>query len=115
MSKTASEGHAPHALPKSALLGTGFALLVLTAVTVAVARVDLGSLNVVIALAVATTKASLVALFFMHLKYEDRFQTVVLVASIFFVVFLAAFVVFDTTQYQPDILRRAADEQAQTR
>jgi cytochrome c oxidase subunit 4 len=48
------------------------ALLVLTGVTVAVSYVDLGIMNVVVALVIASVKASLVALFFMHLKYERK-------------------------------------------
>ena len=48
------------------------ALLLLTVVTVLVSYVDLGMLNVVVALLIASAKASLVALFFMHLRSEDR-------------------------------------------
>jgi len=83
-------------------------LIGLTVLTVAISRVDLGPLNVVAALAIACLKASLVALFFMHLKYEKRFQLVVLVASVLFAVLLVGFVVFDTTQYQPDLRAQEA-------
>jgi len=48
------------------------ALVLLTAVTVLVSYVNLGLMNVVVALLIASVKASLVALFFMHLKSEDR-------------------------------------------
>ncbi len=48
------------------------ALVALTVVTVLVSYVNLGLMNVVVALAIASVKASLVALFFMHLKSEDR-------------------------------------------
>ncbi|MBL8018981.1 MAG: cytochrome C oxidase subunit IV family protein [Leptospirales bacterium] len=53
----------------------GTALLVLTVVTVGASYIDWGStlINVLIALFIATIKASLVILFFMHMKYEDRF------------------------------------------
>lgn len=47
-------------------------LLVLTSLTVAVAGLNLGGINVITALLVALLKTSLVLLFFMHLKYEDR-------------------------------------------
>ena len=47
------------------------ALMVLTVITVYVSYVDFGTMNVVIAMAVASLKAALVALFFMHLKFED--------------------------------------------
>ena len=48
-----------------------FALTVLTGVTIWVSYIDFGILNIVVALTVASIKAALVALFFMHLKYED--------------------------------------------
>lgn len=48
-------------------------LLTLTIVTVVVSRIDLGFLNVAVALALATTKSLLVITFFMHMKYENRF------------------------------------------
>jgi cytochrome c oxidase subunit 4 len=94
------------------LLGTAGALLALTLATVTTSRVDLGQWNVVVALAIACTKAALVALFFMHLRYENRFQAVVVVSAALFAVLFVAFVVFDTTQYQPSI-REAAGQAAQ--
>lgn len=48
------------------------ALIILTAVTIGVSYVHFGVLNIVVALGVASVKACLVALFFMHLKYEDK-------------------------------------------
>ena len=49
-----------------------FALVTLTGITVLVSYVNLGMMNVVVALLIASVKASLVALIFMHLKSEDR-------------------------------------------
>jgi cytochrome c oxidase subunit 4 len=98
-------------MPPSVLLGTAAALMVLTVLTVATSRLDLGQWNVVLALAIASTKATLVALFFMHLKYENRFPLVVLVSAAIFAALFVAFVMFDTIQYQPDI--RAAETQVQ--
>ncbi len=46
-------------------------LMIFTAITVAVSKVDLGFMNVAVALGVASLKASLVIFFFMHLKYEN--------------------------------------------
>jgi cytochrome c oxidase subunit 4 len=51
--------------------------MVLTAVTVAVAFLDLRFMNTVVALTIAVTKATLVVLFFMHLKYSTRLTWVV--------------------------------------
>jgi len=45
-------------------------LLALTALTVIVSGIDLGRLNTVVALAIAVTKAVLVILYFMHLRYS---------------------------------------------
>lgn len=46
-------------------------LMALTVITVAVSKVDLGYMNVIVAMGVASIKASLVIFFFMHLKYEN--------------------------------------------
>ena len=62
--------HAPHVLPPRVLLATAGALVALTVATVVTSRIDLGALNVVLALAIAAGKAAVVALFFMHLRYE---------------------------------------------
>jgi len=48
------------------------ALLVLTGITVGVSLVDLGPLSTIVALAIAATKASLVILYFMHVRYSPR-------------------------------------------
>lgn len=101
-------GGAAHVLPPRVLLGAAAALLALTALTVAASRLDLGQANVVVALLIACLKASVVALVFMHLLYENRFQVVVLVVSALFAVLLVSFVVFDTTQYQPALREREA-------
>ncbi len=46
-------------------------LMILTAVTVYVSYIDVGIFNIVVAMSVASVKAAVVALFFMHLKFED--------------------------------------------
>jgi cytochrome c oxidase subunit 4 len=99
----APRAHAPHVLSPAVLVATAAAILALTAVTVIVARLDLGRVNVAVALGIATLKASLVALYFMHLKYEQRFHVVVLVAAALFAAVFASFVLFDASQYRPDV------------
>ena len=80
------------------------ALMVLTLITVEVAHFDLGHpellslripLNVIVALAIAITKASLVVLFFMHLKYSPRLTQIVVLASLFWLVILISITVSD--------------------
>lgn len=61
-----------HIIPYRIYVTVLLVLLVLTVVTVAVSRIDFGVLNIVVAMVIASIKAGLVGLFFMHLKYEDR-------------------------------------------
>jgi cytochrome c oxidase subunit IV len=63
-------------------------LLVLTAATVGAAFVNLEQFNIVVALAIATLKATLVVLFFMHAKYVPRRTQLVIVAGIFWLMLL---------------------------
>src|SRR6188472_3402092 len=77
-----------HHVPKTTYFLVFGALMVLTAATVAVAFVDLGRLNVVVALGVAVVKASLVVLFFMHVKYASRLVQLVVISSIFWLLIL---------------------------
>jgi cytochrome c oxidase subunit 4 len=69
-------------------------LMVLTVVTALVATVDLGRIgpidfNTVAALVIATGKASLVVLFFMHVKYtNERFTKVVVISALFWLLIL---------------------------
>lgn len=60
------------------------ALIVLTILTVAVSYVDLGTANTFVAVLIATMKASLVAVFFMHLRHDKPLFSVIFVASFFF-------------------------------
>jgi cytochrome c oxidase subunit IV len=71
------------------------ALLAFTAITVAVAFVDLGLLNPVVALSIAVVKATLVVLFFMHLKYSSRLVWVVGGAAIFWLGILLVLLLSD--------------------
>ena len=63
-------------------------LLVLTAATVGAAYVNLGQFNIVVALAIAVLKATLVVLFFMHAKYVPRRTQLVIIAGIFWLALL---------------------------
>ena len=71
--------------------GIWIALLCLTVVTAAVSFVDLGPLNTIVALVIATFKALLVVLFFMHVKYtSEKLTKTVIIASIFWLLLLLA-------------------------
>jgi cytochrome c oxidase subunit 4 len=76
-----------HIVSPKLYLGIFAALMVCTALTVYAATVDLnqyfGGLNVIIALAIATLKASLVVLFFMHGKYSPKRTQLIIICSVF--------------------------------
>jgi len=77
-------------------VGVFVALLLLTALTTAVAFVDLGgSLNVVAALAIAGGKAILVALFFMHLRHGSRLSWIFAGAGFFWLFILIVLTMSD--------------------
>jgi cytochrome c oxidase subunit 4 len=59
------------------------ALMLFTAITVWVAFLDLGPFNTAVALGIAITKATLVVLFFMHVKYSTRLTWAVVAGSVF--------------------------------
>ena len=90
-----------HVLSVPALLGTWLALMLLTGATVAVTLIDLGSFtNLVIALGIATVKVSLVALIFMHLAYDHRFNAIVFLVSVLAVVLFVSLTYLDTDRAQ---------------
>ncbi|SRR5258708_22324778 len=65
------------------------ALVILTILTVRVSYYDFGSLNIIVAMLIATMKAGLVATFFMHLQHDSRFNTLAFLAAF---LFLAIFI-----------------------
>ena len=71
------------------------ALLVLTATTVAVSKVDLGPFNVVVAMSIATMKASLVLWFFMHLRQATSVVRLAAAAALLWMLILLAFTLSD--------------------
>lgn len=90
-----------HVASMKVLLGTGGSLLLLTIVTVLATKVDFGpSINLGIAMAIAVVKATLVVLFFMHLKYDKIFHTVVFLSAILAAALFVGFTLMDTGQYQ---------------
>ncbi|MEZ5360724.1 MAG: cytochrome C oxidase subunit IV family protein [Candidatus Zixiibacteriota bacterium] len=88
--------HKHHIVPLSTYFSVATALFILTIVTVWVASVHLGSWNMVVALLVAATKGSLVALIFMHLRYEKKILAVVFVGALAFLAIFIIFTMFDT-------------------
>ena len=92
-----SSQHGHHVIPKKVLytvFGTLVFLTILTAVTAEF--VDIGALNVPLALAIAGSKAALVVTFFMALKYDNKVNTLVFMFGGVFVLVFLTFTLFDT-------------------
>ena len=95
--------HGVHAVPRRILIAVYGALLIFTFITVAVSRVDLGQANIWVALGVAVIKGSLVALFFMHLRWDSPFNGIVLIAAFIFVALFIGLALLDSHSYQPNL------------
>ena len=93
-----------HVMPVRILAAVWVALLVFTLVTVGVTKFDLGHYNLWIAMAIATVKAALVALYFMHLRYDRPFNAIVFVSALLFVTLFVGVALTDTEEYQPDLI-----------
>ena len=90
-----------HVASVKVLLGTGGALLLLTIVTVLATKVDFGTnINLAVAMLIAVIKATLVILFFMHLKYDKIFHTVIFLSAIGAAALFVGFTLMDSGQYQ---------------
>jgi cytochrome c oxidase subunit 4 len=90
-----SDNQNHHIVPLSVYYTIFLALMVGTALTWWVATIDLGAMNNVIMLTIAVTKATLVVLFFMHVKYSSKLTWVVVSGSIFFLLILLALTLND--------------------
>ena len=84
-----------HVVPVRVYVTIFALLLVLTAVTTSVAFVDLGRLNVVIMLTIAVTKATLVILYFMHVRYGDRLTWIVVASGFVWLLLLIGLTMSD--------------------
>jgi len=96
-------GELAHVMPARVLVAVFAALILLTILTVAAARFDLGPANLTVALGIATVKATLVALYFMHLRYDSPFNALVFVTALVFLALFLSLTMLDAVQYQPDI------------
>lgn len=99
------DGQLAHVASLHILAGVLGALLVLTVVTVLVAKVDFGSrsLNLGIAMLIATVKATLVILFFMHLKYDRLFHSVLVIGALLAAALFVGFTLADRGQYEDTV------------
>src|SRR5512141_1123155 len=105
--QTAEPGHpggGVHPVPLKLLAGVLVGLLLLTALTVAVAGLNLGAASLWIALAIATAKAFLVALYFMHLRWDRPFNGVLFLVALIFILLFVGIALMDTVSYQSTLI-----------
>jgi cytochrome c oxidase subunit 4 len=88
VTRVSEHEHTEHIVPPSTYLVIIFTLLFLTGLTVFAAYINLGRFNIVVALGIATLKATLVVLFFMHAKYSPKRTKLVIMAGIFWLIIL---------------------------
>ena len=81
--------------PRKIYFAVFIALIVLTATTTTSSLLDLGPWNTVVALGIAFVKATLVALFFMHVKYSPRLTQIVVAGGLFWLAILLALTLGD--------------------
>jgi len=84
-----------HVSPVSLYVTIFVALMVLTAVTVGAAFVNLGSFNFPVAMVIAGFKASLVIWFFMHVKYQSQLTKLTVATGLFFLAILLGLMLVD--------------------
>ena len=104
--------HGPHVHVMSlSMLFTIFAALIFfTIATVVISKFDLGPWEIPITMAIATTKAALVAVYFMHLRYDNPFHAMIFCFSLFFVGLFLGGTLMDVRAYQKDLIPfRSAD------
>lgn len=87
--------HGHHIIPLNDYLKVFGALIFLTVITVLAAQVDFGVLNPIIAFAIASVKAGLVLAIFMHLKYDNMMNRVIIASSAFFLLVMYFFCIVD--------------------
>jgi cytochrome c oxidase subunit 4 len=95
---------AEHVTPVRTYVLIFVALMVLTIVTWLAARVDLGWANDVVALTIAVTKALLVLLFFMHVRYSTRMTALTATAGFLWLVILIGLTLADYMSRESSVL-----------
>jgi len=100
--------HEHHAVSWQLLTIVFLALLVLTFLTVAAINVDLGPLNIIVALGIALVKAALVVLIFMHIWWDRAFHGLLILGALGFATLFISFLLLDSWQYEPTITAQDA-------
>ena len=100
-------------MPIWMLLSVFFALLFLTGLTVFQAQFDLGNAEIWASLTIATIKAALVILFFMHLLWDKPLNAIVILGSLIFVALFLGFTLMDAEGYRENLIYNSTIEASQ--
>lgn len=100
-----AEAPLAHVVEVRLLLAVFAGLIALTAITVAVSYFDFGAFNLIVALGVATLKAALVALWFMHLRYDGGLNAFIFLVGVAFLGLFLGIAMLDSVEYHPDVQR----------
>jgi cytochrome c oxidase subunit 4 len=99
-----TDGLDVHVVPLPLLIGVFAALILLTVVTVGITRFDLGAFNLWLAMLIAGAKVTLVALYFMHLRWDRPFHGFIFLGAVAFVVLFIGLALMDASSYQPELI-----------
>jgi cytochrome c oxidase subunit 4 len=97
-------GFHAHVTSIRTLLVVWVALMIGTWLTVSATSVDLGALNIWIGLAIATVKAALVGLYYMHLRWDKPFNAFVFLCAFLFLFLFIGLAMMDTAHYQQEMI-----------
>ena len=95
--------HTHHIASPALLISTFVALVALTALTVALATLDLGQFDMPATLGIASVKALLVAVIFMQLGYDKLFNSLILIGAVAFLVLFVGMLVLDSNECRPKV------------
>lgn len=101
-----------HPMPVWVLITVFLALVFFTILTVALANIEMGNFEIVTTLIIATVKAFLVMLFFMHLKDDKPFNAIVFLSSFLFVALFVGLTLLDSSAYQDELIPAVPVQQA---
>ena len=96
-----------HPMPIWMLLSVFFALLALTGLTVYQSQFSLGNAEIWLSLTIATIKAGLVILFFMHLLWDKPLNAIVILGRLIFVALVLGFTMMDAEGYRENLIYRS--------
>ena len=97
------ESHIGHVMPMKTLISVFVGLLIFTYITVQQSYFDFGETEFVVTMFIATIKATMVTLFFMHLRYDRGQNSMLLIFTLVFVGLFLAMTLVDLTYYQHEI------------